>query len=56
MVGARTGEDIATYLPSALAARYNAAVEAETTDSKLAYAGWPDEFTAGRLEWPPPGS
>jgi uncharacterized cupin superfamily protein len=57
MVGARTGEEVATYLPSALAARYNAAVvETETTDSEAAYAGWPDEFTAGKLDWPPPSS
>ena len=54
MVGARTGDEIATYVPSPLAARFNASVETETTDSKVAYADWPDTFTAGKLDWPPP--
>jgi uncharacterized cupin superfamily protein len=53
MVGARTGSGAATYPPSELAARYGASVETETTDSKVAYADWSQDFTDGKLDWPP---
>jgi uncharacterized cupin superfamily protein len=55
MVGARKADDTATYPPNELAARHGASVESETTDSSVAYADWPDNFTDGRLDWPPPG-
>jgi uncharacterized cupin superfamily protein len=52
MVGARNAGRAGVYPPSAAAARYGAAVEHETRDSRAAYAGWP-ALTERRYPWPP---
>jgi uncharacterized cupin superfamily protein len=57
MVGTRKAdEDEGLLYPvNELAARYGASVETETTLASEAYADWPDDYTDGKLDWPPAG-
>ena len=51
MVGTRKEPEHLLYLVSALAARYGASVETETTDERVAYAGMAPEPAALDLPW-----
>jgi uncharacterized cupin superfamily protein len=56
MVGSRKGDgDEVVYPLNEIAAKYGASVQAETTSPEEAYADWSDDFTDGKLDWPPSG-
>jgi uncharacterized cupin superfamily protein len=52
MVGARLEEEELEYPASELAAKYGAEAPEPTSDGKLAYSDWSNEFAPGRLGWP----
>jgi uncharacterized cupin superfamily protein len=53
MVGARSDLEKIVYPPNEIAARFGASVETQTTEPDEAYADWPDDYTDGKLDWPP---
>jgi hypothetical protein len=55
MVGSRKGDDERVNYPvDEIAAKYGASVPRETNSPQEAYADWSNEFTDGKLDWPPP--
>jgi uncharacterized cupin superfamily protein len=52
MVGARLENEELEYPASDLAAKYGAEAPEPTSDGKLAYSDWNNEFTPGKLGWP----
>jgi hypothetical protein len=54
MAGSRKGDAERVHYPvNDVAAKYGASVVTETDSPQEAYADWADEFTDGKLDWPP---